>query len=265
MDKNHRSPIRDRVLVDRFAGSKDFPVDAQEESALRKDMPSLATTHVKPGSAAIEAVLKQMGKLTAEQELNCGSCGYDTCREKAIAVLQGKADLSMCLPYLKEKAESFSDNIIRNTPNAVLVLNESLEVQQINHAACKLMRIQDPHILLGDQVVRVLVPLPFFEVLQSGRNCYDKRQYLAEIQRYVVQTILYDKSYHIIICIMRDVTEEESQRANKEARSRKTIEITDKVIEKQMRTVQEIASLLGETTAETKVALTKLKESLGDE
>ena len=80
-----------------------------------------------------------------------------------------------------------------------------------------------------------------------------------------MQTILYDKSYHIIIGIMRDVTEEESQRANKEALSRKTIEITDKVIEKQMRTVQEIASLLGETTAETKVALTKLKESLGDE
>ena len=48
-------------------------------------------------------------------------------------------------------------------------------------------------------------------------------------------------------------------------KSRSTIEITDKVIEKQMRAVQEIASLLGETTAETKIALTKLKESLTDE
>ena len=47
--------------------------------------------------------------------------------------------------------------------------------------------------------------------------------------------------------------------------SRSTVEITDKIIAKQMRTVQEIASLLGETTAETKVALTKLKESLGHE
>ena len=78
-------------------------------------------------------------------------------------------------------------------------------------------------------------------------------------------TVIYDKSYHILMGIMRDVTEEEDQRARKEALSRNTIEVTDKVIEKQMRVVQEIASLLGETTAETKIALTKLKESLQDE
>jgi hypothetical protein len=64
---------------------------------------------------------------------------------------------------------------------------------------------------------------------------------------------------------MRDVTEETKQTEKKYEFSRNTIEITDKVIEKQMRVVQEIASLLGETTAETKVALTKLKESLQDE
>jgi len=72
-----------------------------------------------------------MGKTSIEHELNCGSCGYDTCRDKAVAVLNGKADLTMCLPYLKEKAESFSDAIIKNTPNGVIVLNEDLEIQQI--------------------------------------------------------------------------------------------------------------------------------------
>jgi uncharacterized Fe-S cluster-containing protein len=77
-----------------------------------------------------------------------------------------------------------------------------------------------------------------------------------------MQTIVHDKSYHIIICIMRDVTEETVQRENKEAITRKTIEVTDKVIEKQMRAVQEIASLLGESAAETKAALTKLKGSI---
>ena len=44
-----------------------------------------------------------------------------------------------------------------------------------------------------------------------------------------------------------------------------TVEITDKVIEKQMRIVQEIASLLGETTAETQIALTKLKDAMAHE
>ena len=64
---------------------------------------------------------------------------------------------------------------------------------------------------------------------------------------------------------MRDVTEEETVRNKKEEISRQTLEITDKVVDKQMRIVQEIASLLGETAAETKIALTKLKKTITDE
>ena len=93
----------------------------------------------------------------------------------------------------------------------------------------------------------------------------DEKVYLAEYKRYVEQSVIYDKSYRIIMCIMRDVTDEERQRQRKEEISHSTIEVTDNVIEKQMRVVQEIASLLGETTAETKIALTKLKDSLKDE
>ena len=103
------------------------------------------------------------------------------------------------------------------------------------------------------------------QVLSSGVNVHDKRIYLAEYDKYVEETILYDKSYNILISIMRDVTAEEQEKEQKEKMGRNTVEIADKVIEKQMRVVQEIASLLGETTAETKIALTKLKESLSDE
>ena len=77
--------------------------------------------------------------------------------------------------------------------------------------------------------------------------------------------VTYDEGYHILICIMRDITAEEQERERREAVNAITLEVADKVIAKQMRTVQEIASLLGETAAETKVALTKLKESLGHE
>ena len=97
---------------------------------------------------------------------------------------------------------------------------------------------------------------------QEGKNTYNKPVYLAEYQKYVEQTVIYDRSYHSIVCIMRDITSEQEHQADKEEIRRTTIEVTDKVIQKQMRAVQEIASLLGETTAETKVALTKLKESL---
>ena len=93
----------------------------------------------------------------------------------------------------------------------------------------------------------------------------NQRVYLAEYQRYVEQTVVHDKDSHLLIGILRDVTDEEIQKEKKEKISRQTMEVADKVVEKQMRIVQEIASLLGETAAETKIALAKLKESIADE
>lgn len=265
MDKSHRATLHDYMLVNDYAGKKDYQVSALPQTEMQKTFPPLAVRGCSFGEAAIEEVLRKMGKTKPEHELNCGSCGYNSCRDKARAVLMGKADLSMCLPYLMEKAESFSDNIIHNSPNAIFVLNEALEVQQINMAACKLMNLKGPQDVLGDHVVRVLDPTPFLDAYLNGKNIRDQRMYLADYQKYVDQTIVYDKSYHILICFMRDVTEEARQRASKEAMRRTTLETADKVIEKQMRVVQEIASLLGETTAETKIALTNLKESFGNE
>jgi c-di-AMP phosphodiesterase-like protein len=171
----------------------------------------------------------------------------------------------MCLPYLKEKAESFSDNIINNTPNGIMVLSEDLEVQQINKAAREIMNIKSLSDVMGCPVVRILDPVSYLEVMGTGENIHNKRTYLAEYGKYVEETIIYDKSYHIIMSIMRDITGEEISRAKREKNAAETIAVTDKVIEKQMRVVQEIASLLGETTAETKVALTKLKENLSND
>ena len=89
--------------------------------------------------------------------------------------------------------------------------------------------------------------------------------YLAEYRVYVDMTVMYDRDSHLLIGIMRDVTEEESARERKETIGQQTIEVADRVVERQMRIVQEIASLLGETAAETKIALTKLKESIINE
>ena len=206
-----------------------------------------------------------MGKTSPEQELNRGSCGYNTCREKAVAVYQGKADFTMCLPFLKDKAESFSDKIITNTPNGIIVLNEELEVQQINKAACSIMNIKDQSDILGSPVVRVLNPTEYINVIDTKRNIHDKKIFLAEYGKYIEETVIYDPDYHIVMSIMRDITNEERERTKRNDLCNNTIDVTDRVIEKQMRTVQEIASLLGETVAETKVALNNLKESLSDE
>lgn len=265
MEKFHCSPIKDYLAVANYAGNKDFSVSDYDNFELRKSFSVMDANSKMPSDDEITAILKQMGKFKPTDELNCGCCGYETCREKAVAVYQGKAEVSMCLPYLKDKAESFSDNIVNNSPNGLIVLNEDLEVQQINKSARKIMNIRSASDILGDQIVRILDPKDFLEVLKTGRAIRDRRTYLAEYKKYVEETILFDKDYRILICIMRDVTDVETVRTKKEHIETQTVEIADKVIDKQMRVVQEIASLLGETVAETKSALYKLKESISDE
>ncbi len=265
MEKFHRSPVKDYSAIFNFAGKNDFSVSQPEPDNLVKVFEKIDHKLQMPSESEITEALKQMGKVKPTDELNCGSCGYDTCREKAIAICQGKAEVSMCLPFLKDKAESFSDTIVRNTPNGLIVLNEKLEVQQINRAALKILNIRYASDVLGDQVVRIMDPSDFLSVLSKNRNIHNKRVYLAEYEKYVEETILYDKEYRLLVCILRDVTDEEIQREKKESISKQTVEIADKVVDKQMRIVQEIASLLGETAAETKIALTKLKESISDE
>ena len=266
MEKYHRSStVKDYISISQYAGAKDFEVSQPSCDKLRKNFEFIEKHSQLPSEFEINGILRQMGKFKPSQELNCGSCGYNTCREKAIAIYQGKAEISMCLPFLKDKAESFSDTIVKNTPNGLIVLNEQLEVQQINDAARKIMNIRSSSDVLGDQVIRILDPTVFMRVRDTGRGVRDERVYLAEYKRYVEQTVVYDRDSRLIIGIMRDVTDEEIQRERKEHISRQTIEVADKVVDKQMRIVQEIASLLGETAAETKIALAKLKESITDE
>lgn len=265
MEKYHRMPVRDYYAVAHYAGKKDFNVAQPDPFTLRKEMEYIGRKLPYPSESEIREALHRMGKLRPEDELNCGSCGYNTCREKAVAIIQGKAEVSMCLPFLKERAENFSDNIINNTPNGIVVLNDKYEVQQINRAALKLMNIPRESDVMGEPIIRILDPKPFMDVQRTGRTVRDEKVYLAEYDKYIEQTIVLDKEYKALICIMRDVSDEEQQKQRKEELSRQTVETADKVVDKQMRIVQEIASLLGETAAETKIALTKLKESMTDE
>lgn len=264
MSKQDHSLVGDYIRVSEYAGEEDFKFDSTLTLDITKHFVHIEHDLPTPSEIEIMSALRKMGKFRPSDELNCGTCGYNTCRDKAIAICQGKAEISMCLPFLKDKAESFSDTIVNNTPNGIIALNEDLEVQQINLAARKIMNIRSESDVLGESVVRILDPAIFLQVKKTGRPESD-RVFLAEYNRFVDRTIVFDKDSRTIIGIMRDVTDEEIERERKEEISRKTAEVADKVVEKQMRIVQEIASLLGETAAETKIALTKLKENINDE
>ena len=265
MEKHHRSLARDYVAVTKFAGEHDFVVQQPDSGSLQKGIFAIDRRVVMPTETQIKEILLQMGKKQPSDELDCGSCGYNTCREKAIAIFQGKAEVSMCLPYLKDKATNFSDSVINNIPLGIIVLNEKLEVQHLNNAALKIMNMRRPEDILGCNVIRILEPGNFAQVLETERSIRNKPVYLAEYGRHVEETIIYDKEYRSLLCIMRDITEAEQMRRQKEEARQRTAEIADKVVDKQMRIVQEIAMLLGETAAETKIALTKLKEVSSNE
>lgn len=264
MEKYHPWFIADYLSVARYAGDKDFPVEQPEISELSRRYDILEGMKDMPTERKIQEILSKMGKKKPSDELNCGTCGYDTCRDKAIAIYQGKAEIEMCLPYLKEKAENFSNIIFDNTPNGLLVLNERLEIQQINPAACRIMNIRRSSDVLGSQIVTLLDPKPFLDALESRKSVF-QCAYLAEYDRYVEEQVLYDQSYRMLFCMLEDVSDEAAEREKKAEMRRQTTEVADKVVEKQMRIVQDIASLLGETAAETKIALTNLKESMKDE
>lgn len=263
--KYRTTPVRNYAAVAKYAGKTDFDTEEYKPVDISRTMKQIPKEARQPSESEIMATLRKMNKYKKEDELNCGCCGYETCRDKAVAIIQGKAEVSMCLPFLKEKAENFSDNIINNTPNGIIVLNEELEVQQINKAALTMMNLKRASDCLGEQVVRILDPTDFINVRNSYREIHGKNVYLAEYDKYVEETIIFDAEYHILIGILRDVTTEEVSRSQNNKLTLETIEVADKVVEKQMRIAQEIASLLGETTAETKVALTKLKESVKNE
>ena len=257
--------LKGAMRVDTFSGNGEKPFQIDHKPELRTTY-SFDGGHKKQfGSEAIREMLFKMGKTSPEKELNCGSCGYPTCRDKAIAILEGKAKIEMCLPFLKEKAESFSDTIIHNTPTAIIVMDEDLVVQQINPSAVSMFKLKDGSDILRQPVVRILNPQPYLDIVNAALTNKHERHYLADYGLFIDETILYDRQYHIIITLIHDVTEHERLRSQGSELKQQTVEITNKVIEKQMRIVQEIASLLGETTAETQIALTKLKDAMAHE
>lgn len=231
---------------------------------IHKSFAQIGENQRMPTEAEIKEILIKTGKTHPEQELNCGSCGYDTCRDKAKAIFLGKADPDMCLPYLNEKAESFSSNIVNNSFNAVFVLDDDYKITLINRAARKIIG-EPSRDIIGKHVTLFFDPKYFISAKLIGRGFINQKVYLEKYNIYVEQTVIYDREYHTLICEMRDISEEETARLKKEAFSKRTVEIADKVVEKQMRIVQDIASLLGETAAETKIALFNLKESISDD
>ena len=211
-----------------------------------------------PSEEEIRAILAAIGKREPEDELNCGACGYDSCRAKAVAVYQGMAEQEMCLPYMRRKAESIADLTIAATPTGVIVVNRDLHVLALNPAAERILgRQANEHVgrplwRLGDPS---RVEKAFAEQASSSTIvCLEKQD------RVIREDLVYDRKNDLVIMMLTDITDEVRRQQEFASLKEASLERAQQVIEKQMRVAQEIAGLLGETTAETKAILTQLMQ-----
>ena len=250
----------------------------EHEMATRKHLPApdagvqLAYAHPRLRAKSrpatdkeIEDVLRRTGKFTKADELDCGACGYRTCREKAWAVVNGYADIDICLPYMRKRAESLAVDIVRNSPEGVMIVDPDMNIVDINASAMKMLGLNGtPESVVGRPVAESFQPIDFYNAYSKKQRVENPQLHIQATNRYLSLTVSLLSEQNLLFGLMKDISDMVNYDKKLEKVRMDTISTTDDLIMKQMRVAQEIASLLGETTAETKVALLKLKKTLSD-
>lgn len=207
----------------------------------------------------IDKVLHDMGKLTERDRLDCGACGYPTCYEKAVAVSRGYSHIHMCMDYLRKKAEGLQSIIFETSPNGICILDSDYFFLEINPSFNRLFN--KDFIDVEHLPITALVSHPLIDnAIRTGQDLKSRKLELeGSKQTFIVNLVrILEGRNHI--AIFTDITEAEKTREEMERMKAETLHTCQEVIENQMRVAQEIASLLGETTADTKVGLNKLKK-----
>jgi len=212
----------------------------------------------------IISIMETMGKYELVDELNCGVCGYNSCREKAQAVFEGMAETNMCLHYMRSKAESLANEIVENTVSNLILLDGEMNVREINPAAKSIFKIQSQNII-GKPISLLIDDEDFKKVRETGVNIIGKKYAYPKYGVVFIANIVYLPRVDMVLVSMINIMAEEKNKKELMKVKENTLNAAQEVIEKQMRVAQEIASLLGETTAETKIILTKLKKIVAGE
>ena len=254
--------IRKYVSKD-LAENESAPYEAEKDIDFSCVHERRRTEDFVPTDRQIAEILAKTGKTKPEDMLNCGACGYNTCYEKAWAVANGYANIDMCVPYMRARAESMSYEIIQTSPNGIVLLDNDLNIMEINGKAKELLGIKE-YDVKGKGIFHYFNPTEFVLAQNDKKNIYNKKVFLEKTGCYIELTIIVLKDNKGTYAVMKDITQETKNEEQLGKVKLETLATTDEVIKKQMRVAQEFASLLGETTAETKVALLKLKKTLQD-
>ena len=262
-----RSISRFKVKLDLEETIKKAPVEEvmAEKLAdgvrLRKAYINRSPIEQRPTEAQIREILSKIGKNSEADELNCGACGYSSCREKAVAVFQKKAELNMCIPYMHDKAESLANLVMETSPNIVLIVDKDMKIMEYSSVGEKYFGKTRAE-ALEMYLYELIDPVDFQWVYDTHQNIHGKKVTYSEYHLSTLQNIVYIEREDAVLATFIDITREEEQLQEEYEKKLETIDLAQRVIHKQMMVAQEIAGLLGETTAETKMTLTKLCHSL---
>ena len=211
----------------------------------------------KPVEAQIREALKTVGKFSHEDELNCGGCGYDSCREFARALIGQKAERSMCVTYMRKLALKKANALIQKMPSAVVIVNDAMRIIEYNGAFAKMfgMKAEGPDAPpLEGVMLREVMPFAnlFHSVLKTGDEIMDRD---LRYQNTILHTSIFTIEKHCVVgAILQDITEPA-------VRKQQVIRKAQEVIQRSLTTTQEIARLLGESAAESEITLNSIIDS----
>jgi iron only hydrogenase large subunit-like protein len=209
--------------------------------------------------AQIREALRNVGKFSSDDELNCGGCGYDSCREFAIALINRKAERAMCVTYMRKLAHKKANALIQKMPSAVVIVNDDLRIIEFNAVFVSLFagdRAPGGDGAVSIEGVRLSEVMPFanlfHNVLKTGEDILDRD---LRFQNTILHATIFNIEKHCLVGgIIQDITKPAVQKAQ-------VIRKAQEVIQKQLATTQQIAYLLGENAAESEITLNSIIDS----
>jgi iron only hydrogenase large subunit-like protein len=207
----------------------------------------------------IREALRSVGKLSPDDELNCGGCGYDSCREFGIALIGQKAERAMCVTYMRQLAHKKANALIQKMPSAVVIVNDAMRVIEFNAAFVNLFAKEKTApgggaLKIEGIALAEIMPFAslFHSVLKTGEDILDRD---LRFQNTILHATIFSIEKHCLVGgIIQDITKPA-------VRKEQVIRKAREVIQKQLATTQQIASLLGENAAESEITLNSIIES----
>lgn len=251
--KNLNKYLQELPANSECSRTKEMTMDLKKEHQYRK------SSNKMPSEKEIRDILALIGKFTPEDETNCGGCGYPSCREKAIAVYQGLAQPEMCVSYMREKAESLSHVVVDTSINGIVIVDENMIIQEFNPTANRMFNRRGKK-WKGKPLSVFVDPADYEYVWETREMIVEKYKEYPQYGLITRESIYPLEKYGVVIAIISDVTKEEKRKNELNNMKHEALDRASQVIQKQMQVAQEIAGLLGESTAETKATLLELIE-----